>query len=93
MLKAEEARSLGLVTRVVPDQEFEAGLGTFAAELADRPPIALAATKQGVAHAYDYGSDDYAGEEHWAFETYQTADVQEGFAALAERRKPVFIGK
>jgi enoyl-CoA hydratase/carnithine racemase len=93
MLKAEEARAYGLITRVLPDGEFEAGLSSFVNEIADRPPIALAATKQGIAHAYGYGSNDYPGEEHWAFATYQTADVQEGFAALAEKRKPVFTGK
>ncbi len=92
MLKADEAQKLGLVTRVLPDLEFETGLGSFAAELADRPPIAIAVTKQGVAHAYGYAGSDYKGEEHWAFATYQTADVQEGFAALAEKRKPVFTG-
>ncbi|MET0428440.1 MAG: enoyl-CoA hydratase/isomerase family protein [Microvirga sp.] len=92
MLKADDAHKLGLFTRVLPDQDFEAGLASFAAELADRPPIALAVTKQGVAHAYGFGSGDYKGEEHWAFATYQTADVREGFAALAEKRKPVFTG-
>jgi enoyl-CoA hydratase/carnithine racemase len=93
MLKAEEARQYGLVTRVIAESEFAAGVEAFAGELADRPPIALAATKQGVAHAYGFGASDYAGEEHWAYVTYQTDDVKEGFASLSEKRKPVFTGK
>lgn len=93
MWKAEEACSHGLLTQVFPDAEFEAGLAGFAAELADRAPLALAVTKQGIATAYGYGSSDYKGEEHWAYATYQTDDVKEGFAALTEKRKPVFTGK
>jgi enoyl-CoA hydratase/carnithine racemase len=93
MWKAEEARAHGLVSRVFPDAEFEAGLADFARELAERPPLALAVTKQGNATAYGYGPADYKGEEHWAYATYQTDDVKEGFASLAEKRKPVFTGK
>lgn len=93
MWKAEEARAHGLVTRVFPDAEFEAGLSAFVTELAERPPLALAVTKQGIATAYGYGPSDYKGEEHWAYATYRTDDVREGFAALAEKRKPIFTGK
>ncbi|CAN7707388.1 enoyl-CoA hydratase/isomerase family protein [Aminobacter sp. LjRoot7] len=93
MWKAEEARQNGVVSRVFADAEFEAGLAAFAQELADRPPMALAATKQGIATAYGYGPADYPGEEHWAYATYLTEDVKEGFAALAEKRKAVFTGK
>jgi len=93
MWKAEEARQHGLVTKVIPDAEFAAGLASFVEELADRPPYALAVTKQGIATAYGFGSADYKGEEHYAYATYLTEDVKEGFAALAEKRKPVFTGK
>jgi enoyl-CoA hydratase/carnithine racemase len=93
MLKAEEARQYGLITRVIADTEFAAGLDAFVTELADRPPIALLATKQGLAHAFGFGANDYAGEEHWAYTTYQTDDVKEGFASLSEKRKPAFTGK
>ncbi|GGA79066.1 hypothetical protein GCM10011385_36530 [Nitratireductor aestuarii] len=93
MWKAAEAHQHGLITKVVGDAEFEAGLQAFAAELADRPPLALNVTKQGIATAYGFGPADYRGEEHWAYATYLTDDVQEGFAALAEKRKPVFTGR
>lgn len=93
MLSAAEALELGILTRTVPESELDATVDTWAAEYADKPPIAIRVTKEGIARAFDFGGADYLQEEEAAFMTYGTADVKEGFAALAERRKPVFIGK
>ena len=92
-LKADEAKQLGLVTKVAPDADFEATLAAFAADYAAKPPLAIKVTKEGIATAFGYGPDGYAGEELAAYLTYQSADVKEGFAALAEKRPPVFTGK
>lgn len=43
---AEEARELGLVTRVVPDGELQESALEFAARIGGMPPVALRATKR-----------------------------------------------
>jgi len=92
MLPAAEALELGLFTRTVAEGELDATVDAWAAEYADKPPIAIRVTKEGIARAFDFGGADFLREEEAAFMTYGTADVKEGFAALAEKRKPVFTG-
>jgi 2-(1,2-epoxy-1,2-dihydrophenyl)acetyl-CoA isomerase len=46
LLRAEEARSAGLVSRVVPDDALEREAGELARSLAATPASALALTKQ-----------------------------------------------
>jgi methylglutaconyl-CoA hydratase len=46
LLSAPEARSVGLLTRVVPDADLEREAGALLAGLADASPSALALTKQ-----------------------------------------------
>jgi methylglutaconyl-CoA hydratase len=46
LLSAEEARSAGLITRVVPDQALEAEAGSLATHLAGLSPSALGLTKR-----------------------------------------------
>ncbi len=45
VLKAEEARSIGLVSRVFPSREFDTVSQGVLEQLADAPPSAMAATK------------------------------------------------
>jgi methylglutaconyl-CoA hydratase len=45
VLKAEEARAIGLVSRVFPAAEFEQASQAVLKQLADAPPSAMAATK------------------------------------------------
>jgi methylglutaconyl-CoA hydratase len=45
VMKAEEARSIGLVSRVFPGAEFNASAEAVLNQLADAPPSAMAATK------------------------------------------------
>jgi enoyl-CoA hydratase len=50
---AEEAAAAGLVDRVVPRAELLSSALSLAAELASKPPIALAAAKYALLHALD----------------------------------------
>lgn len=52
-LSAEEARSLGMVNRVVPDDELESFTLDLAARIARKPAFALKATKEAVNHVQD----------------------------------------
>lgn len=93
ILGAEDALRLGLFTRVLPAADFAAGLDAFANEFADRPPIAIRVTKEGIALAMRFAEANYAAEQDAAWMTYGTEDVAEGFAALKERRPAVFKGR
>lgn len=79
---AEEAHAIGLVARVVPDEQLHAEAGRIALELLEAAPEARAAWKRAV-HARLPGVDERAVEA-----SINTAEAKEGFAAFAERRPP-----
>ena len=91
---AREAKELGLVTEVVPDDELMAAARAWAERLADGPPIAIRITKRMM---YKQQTMDLENAlEDAALGTMVVnycADVKEGTAAFHEKRKPKFEGK
>src|SRR6201992_2063214 len=92
-LTATEARDLGVVTEVVPDDELPARVDELAAELAAGPPGALAATKRLVWAGVGATLAERLPEEaRTVSELSGTADAREGLAAVLQRRAPKFTG-
>ena len=89
MLTADEALQTAWSTQVLPDVEFETGLGSSRPSSRERPPIALALYQAGRRACVRLRGSDYEGEEPQPA-TLLSDDVKEGFAAVAEKRKPVF---
>ena len=91
---AREAKELGLVTEVVPDEELMPAARAWAERLADGPPIAIRTTKRMM---YKQQTMDLENAlEDAALGTMVVnycADVKEGTAAFHEKRKPKFEGK
>jgi len=90
---AEEALRLGLVSRVVPDDELGPAAAAMAARLAALAPGATAATKRLLGTAFDRDLDAALEAEAEA----QTAagshpDHAEGLAAFVEKRPARFEG-
>ncbi len=88
-IPAGEADTLGLVNRVVPDED----LGPVAAELATRlahgPGDALAAIKQAVRFAAEHSFDEsLAFEADLMHHTGASSDHAEAVAAFLEKRAP-----
>src|SRR6201999_877862 len=83
---SEEALEIGLVNRVVPDQElFETAL-MWADKLAAQAPIALGQIKQ-VSHKGDL--DEGIEAEKGGFVTaFSSADAKEGVSAFLGKRTP-----
>ncbi|MFB6435753.1 enoyl-CoA hydratase/isomerase family protein [Streptomyces sp. NPDC056411] len=93
-LPAAEAERLGLVNRVVPDEELTATARAWAERLAAGPTRALALTKQLVNASLESDRATAFAAEATAQEiNMTTADAREGLAAFAERRGPVYRGR
>ncbi|GAA1958621.1 enoyl-CoA hydratase [Nocardioides panacihumi] len=93
-IDAERARSLDLVTRVVPADELPDAAAAWARRLASHAPLALRGAKQNLLAAVEDDLDAYLpGEIDRMVASFHSADAQEAAAAFLERRKPVFVGR
>ncbi len=93
IIDAEEAREIGIVNRVVPDDELDAFVAGWAARLAAGPPIALSMTKTLLNNAFAT-SMEQALEDEARCQTvnFGTADMTEAVQAFMEKREPRFTG-
>ncbi len=93
-LGGEEAERLGIVNRLVGDDDLRAEAERLCAELAARPPLAMRAAKEAVARGLELPLDDAIGHEiDLMLFLFSTEDHQEAAAAFAEKREPVFRGR
>ena len=90
---AQDAYAAGLISHVVPDDEFEATVDKVARRLASGPPIAFAATKKAI-NAATLGELEAAldREKSGQLVLFRTEDAAEGTRAFVEKRKPTFTG-
>jgi enoyl-CoA hydratase len=93
-VSAQEAERLGLVNRVVPDEQLQEQAMAFAAKLAAGAPLAIRYTKQAV-NKLVKDALNVAFDTSTALEivTLQSEDHAEALAAIRERRKPHFRGR
>ncbi|MFJ9678043.1 enoyl-CoA hydratase/isomerase family protein [Streptomyces sp. NPDC101194] len=92
-LRAAEAERLGLVNRVVPDEELAATARAWAQRLAEGPTRAIAATKQLVNASLDSDrATAFAAEANAQEINMTTQDANEGVASFVERRTPKYRG-
>jgi 2-(1,2-epoxy-1,2-dihydrophenyl)acetyl-CoA isomerase len=93
-LNAREAERLGLVNRVLDDEELTRTAREWAERLATGPTRALALTKQLVNTSLDSDRATAFAAEAAAQEiNMATADAQEGVASFVERRSPEYRGR
>jgi enoyl-CoA hydratase/carnithine racemase len=93
-IDANEALSMGLVSRVVPSEALEDTVMTMSRHIASLAPLAVRALKASI----DATLDRPLGE---AFDIDQrlrrpldgTQDYQEALKAFKEKRAPVFVGR
>ncbi len=92
-MAAARARELNLVNRLVPSGEALQAAEDWAAQLALKAPLALAATKRLIRKAGTLSFDDMFMAEAEAQQACNaTADAAEGIAAFLEKRSPRFTG-
>jgi enoyl-CoA hydratase len=90
---ANEARSIGLVNRVVKDSEIEALVKEYAETISGNAPLTVNAVKYIVGEvAKDESKRNTARCAELVTECYRSRDYTEGRQAFMEKRKPVFTG-
>ncbi|MDH4181129.1 MAG: enoyl-CoA hydratase-related protein [Betaproteobacteria bacterium] len=89
---AAEAKSKGLVTRVVPDAEVAAEARATAQRIAEGAPLAARWHKK-FARRLAQGTPLTAAELDECFDCFDTADFREGYEAFLAKRKPRFAGR
>jgi len=93
-LSAAEAYRIGLVNKVVADDDLAGEASAWAQRLACGPTRALAAAKAMLNQALDVDREAaFRAEALLVEQVAGTEDVTEGMAAFAERREPDFRGR
>ena len=94
VLTAKEAETLGLVTRVVPDDQLIAQAEALGNELAHGPTRAYGGVKRLMYSSANNTLDEQMElESEWIADMARTWDAQEGIAAFVGKRTPKFNGQ
>ncbi len=94
LISAGEALALGLVNKLVPQNELDAQARQWAAELAKKSPVAVQIAKSAFYNSEDM---DYAQQFAYMNEAFArlctTDDAKEGVQAFFEKRQPAWKEK
>lgn len=94
IIDAREAERIGLVNKVVPQNDLIDEANGLARKLASGPPLALAQIKQAIQNALVNGIEQQLYIETCAQKLcLRSKDFKEGVSAFIEKREPQFIGK
>jgi len=94
IIPASEAERLGLVNRVVPEDQLDGFVDGWAAQLAAGPPLALSMTKRLLVHGSRASLAEALDAEAFAQAVnFSTADTAEAMRAFLEKRPAHFQGR
>jgi len=88
----EEAFKIGLATRVVPHEQLTQAAMELADRIKDNAPLSLKYSKQAIRKG-EYTSENVEWVRQAMKKLNASEDHKEAFAAVMEKRKPVFKGK
>ena len=92
-ISADQAISLGIVSRVVPQEQLKQETLKLAEKLKFMPPLAVKAVKKAIYEGSNLPLDDGLNMERTLFSSlFETSDQTEGMKAFIEKRVPVFKG-
>jgi enoyl-CoA hydratase/carnithine racemase len=91
---AAEAQRIGLINRMVPDNELSDAVIDIARTIADNAPLSIAASKVSVSNAVKDAADrDMEEMQRMTAACFDSADYREGRTAFMEKRSPKFQGR
>ena len=93
-ISAEEAERIGLVSRILPAENFGQAVADYAARLAAGPPLAQTLTKRLLATSLDTDlTTQLKSELAFIQHCFASEDVSEAMRAFTEKRQPIFRGQ
>lgn len=94
IIGADDAMAMGLVNRVLPDDELDAFVDEWARRLASGPSIALAMTKRLLNNSLNVTLEEALDDEGLSQTVnFSTSDTREAVMAFLEKRQPTFEGR
>ena len=92
-ISARRLHELGYVNAVVPREQLMTAANALALRIAGNAPLTVRACRELVYQSTEMGRSDALKAGHKLFETvYMSQDAQEGPAAFAQKRTPVWRG-
>jgi len=95
-LSAERAQEIGLVNRLVDDDDLAGSAVELAAEVAANAPLSMRGNKHAIDTLNSYArlTEEQERELIELREScFRSEDFREGISAFAQRRKPVWKGR
>src|SRR4051812_28186196 len=93
-ISAAEAERIGLINRVVPDDQFDAAVAGWAGKLAAKSPLLMRLGKDAMFRQQDMALADALEYLHAQLTiAFATDDIQEGVQAFLDKREPVWAGR
>src|SRR2546425_4575686 len=93
-ISAAEAEAWGLITQAVPNDGLDEAVAALAAELAERPPLALRTLKMVLNRGAEAPLETALELERKAYAWLRsTHDYAEGVTAFLEKRPPKYTGR
>jgi len=94
VITAQEAYEMGLVNRVLPDDQLMAAVEELAAKILAAGPVGVRLAKACINKSLSLDIDSGLDFEAQAFGLcFGTEDQKEGMAAFLEKRTPTYCGK
>lgn len=94
LFSATEAGQMGLVNKVVKNEDLEKAVREYCDTIAANAPLTMRAAKRIIREVSKSPSDfDAAQCRAWVKECYESEDYKEGRQAFMEKRKPAFKGR